>query len=84
MFKYYTFLGLSILGGIWSFLNFLFFAWLTATPLKEGQLERYQKSAGLWFLGMVIFLIIQIYLYRKIWTKKQPNQRLEPTRTNDN
>jgi len=56
MTKYFIVGTLLFLGAIWSLFMMLYYGWLTATPVKEGYLPLYQKSAMFWFWTFVTLI----------------------------
>ncbi|CAA6678525.1 Unannotated [Lentimonas sp. CC4] len=60
MTKYFIAICFFLLGLFWSVYCTLYYGWLTATPLEQGYLEVYQKSALYWLYvtGLLIVLII--------------------------
>lgn len=46
----------------------IFWAWVTATPLAEGQLERARYNAYAWFAGFVVSwaaIFLLLYFWRR-------------------
>ena len=70
--KYFICAAIFFLGSLWSLYSILYYGWLTATPLKEGYLEIYQKSAIYWMIILVVLIILifaclirAYYIWRK-------------------
>jgi hypothetical protein len=66
---------------------YVYFAWLSATPLSESQLKRVQYDAKVW-LGVLVFSVVAAFILgwrrRRLtaviaFSQKSPNQSLQPT-----
>ena len=51
---------LSPIGVLWGCYAFVFFAWLTATPLAPPELRNAQDSATLWLMSPGLNLIVAV------------------------
>jgi hypothetical protein len=56
--RYYAALAVFIIAAGYSAYEFLFFAWVTATPVTAEQLTRAQNHAKMWFLIFCISLLL--------------------------
>jgi hypothetical protein len=62
MTKYKLSLLALILASGFALYSFLYFAWLTATPLSAGQLARAQYDCYCWFAFFVVGVLLSIFL----------------------
>jgi hypothetical protein len=78
MTKYFIGICIFILGTLWSINSFLYYAWLTATPLQEGYLELYQKLAMYWLcatlllISLIVASIVRITILHKRTKEPEP------------
>jgi hypothetical protein len=75
--RYFAALAIFVIAAGYSAYEFLFFAWVTATPVTAEQLKRAQYHAKIWFVIFCISLLlvaatIVLAIMASIKGKKRP------------
>jgi hypothetical protein len=80
MLKYTVSLVLLVLFGVWSLLNAIYCAWLTATPLTPDRLRSAQIDFYAWLAAFAVALIISLIMVIRMIRLHRSPRSLETTR----
>ena len=77
MIKFWIAIPLLLLGSTYSLYTALYYAWVTATPLKEEQLRVYQQFFYYWFFAFLAFLIGTIFCIIRLVIQRRKNSKYQ-------